>query len=155
MVLSVILLTHTEVWDICVFGRDNRIEILSLLMICLFLFKYQNSGTGLAACPHRHYTTIVTAASLQLASRWIWGWLLWYGGFWTCKWATGITKCWNHWGFLLEALSVAMLCHGLFKSLVHCVSSFLKGVKGDKSWCSWLELKHPESISFAGSGSQL
>lgn len=31
-------------------------------MIWLFLFEYQNSGTGLAACPRLHYTTIVTAA---------------------------------------------------------------------------------------------
>lgn len=77
---------------------------------------------------------------LQLASQWIWGWLHWYGGFWTCKWATGITKCWNHWEFLWQPLSVAMLCHSLLKSLVHCVSSVLKGVKvvrvgiRDRNW---------------------
>lgn len=31
-------------------------------MICLILFDYQNSGTGLTACPRYHYITIVTAA---------------------------------------------------------------------------------------------
>lgn len=62
--LSVILLTHRrshQFETFSFFGREKRIEILSLVIIWLFLFKYQNSGTGLAACPRLHYTTIVAA----------------------------------------------------------------------------------------------